>query len=50
MGIRHLNKHLRDKCPDSIRVLNMADLEGKRIAVDISIYLYKYEGDNMLLE
>lgn len=50
MGIRHLNKHLRDKCPESIRVLNMADLEGKRIAVDISIYLYKYEGDNMLLE
>lgn len=50
MGIRHLNKHLREKCPDSIRVLNMADLEGKRIAVDVSIYLYKYEGDNMLLE
>ena len=50
MGIRHLNKHLRDKCTESIRVLNTADLEGKRIAVDISIYLYKYEGDNMLLE
>ena len=50
MGIRHLNKHLRDKCADSIRVLNMADLEGKRIAIDISIYLYKYEGDDMLLE
>ena len=50
MGIRHLNKHLREKCPDSIRVLNMADLDGKRIAIDISIYLYKYEGDNMLLE
>ena len=50
MGIRNLNKYLRDKCPDSIRVLNMADLDGKRIAVDISIYLYKYEGDNMLLE
>jgi len=28
----------------------MADLEGKRIAIDISIYLYKYEGDDMLLE
>ena len=50
MGIRNLNKYLRDQCPDSIRVLNMADLDGKRIAVDISIYLYKYEGDNMLLE
>ena len=49
MGIRNLNKYLRDQCPDSIRVLNMADLDGKRIAVDISIYLYKYEGDNMLV-
>jgi 5'-3' exonuclease len=50
MGIRHLNRHLRDKCPNSIRVMNMSDLNGKRIAIDISIYLYKYETDNMLLE
>jgi len=28
----------------------MADLSGKRIAIDISIYLYKYEADNALLE
>jgi len=50
MGIRHLNRHLREQCPNSIRAMNMADLSGKRIAIDISIYLYKYEGDNMLLE
>jgi flap endonuclease-1 len=28
----------------------MSDLSGKRIAVDISIYLYKYEADDTLLE
>ena len=28
----------------------MADLSGKKIAVDISIYLYKYEADDTLLE
>ena len=28
----------------------MADLSGKRIAVDISIYLYKYEAEDALLE
>ena len=50
MGIRNLNRHLRDNCPDSIRCMNMADLSGKRIAVDISIYLYKYETENALLE
>ena len=50
MGIRNLNRHLRDNCPDSIRCINMVDLSGKRIAVDISIYLYKYESENALLE
>ena len=50
MGIRKLNRHLRDNCPESIRCMNMADISGKRIAVDISIYLYKYEAENALLE
>ena len=50
MGIRYLNSYLRDNCPKSIRVMNMSDLSGKKIAIDISIYLYKYESDNVLLE
>jgi flap endonuclease-1 len=50
MGIRNLNRYLRDNCPESIRCINVADLSGKRIAVDISIYLYKYEAENALLE
>jgi len=50
MGIRNLNRYLRDSCPESIRCINMADLSGKRIAVDISIYLYKYEAEDALLE
>ena len=50
MGIRHLNRFLKDSCSESIRSINMADLSGKRIAVDISIYLYKYEAENALLE
>ena len=50
MGIRHLNRYLRDNCNESIRAMTMADLNGKKIAIDVSIYLYKYESDNMLLE
>lgn len=50
MGIRNLNRYLRDNCPDSIRCINMANISGKRIAVDISIYLYKYEAENALIE
>jgi len=50
MGIKNLNRYLRESCPNSIRCINMADLSGKRIAVDISIYLYRYETDDCLLE
>ena len=50
MGIRFLNNYLRDKCPNSIHVMHMSNLSGKKIAVDISIYLYKYEADDVLLE
>jgi flap endonuclease-1 len=50
MGIRHLNKHLRTNCPQSIKCIHMQDLYGKKIAIDISIYLYKYHSENTLLE
>ena len=50
MGIKNLNRLLRESCPESIRCINMSELSGKRIAVDISIYLYKYEAENALLE
>ena len=50
MGIRNLNSYLRNSCPDSIRCINLADLSGKRIAIDISIYLYKYETEGSLIE
>ena len=50
MGIRNLNRYLRDNCPESIRCVNISELSGKKIAVDISIYLYKYEAENALLE
>jgi flap endonuclease-1 len=50
MGIRNLNRYLRDKCTESIRCINISDLSGKKIVVDISIYLYRYEAENALLE
>jgi len=50
MGIKYLNSFLKDNCPESIKCVSMADLSGKKIAIDISIYLYKYVGDNSLIE
>ena len=50
MGIKFLNKILRDTCDKSIWQINISELSGKKIAVDISIYLYKYETNDTLLE
>lgn len=50
MGIKFLNKILRDNCEQSIWQINISELSGKKIAIDISIYLYKYESNNALLE
>jgi flap endonuclease-1 len=50
MGIKHLNSFLRENCPQSIRCMSIRDLSGKKIAIDISIYLYKYIADNCLIE
>jgi len=50
MGIKHLNKFLRTECGNSIKVISIAELSGKKIAVDISIYMYKYESNEALIE
>jgi flap endonuclease-1 len=50
MGIKNLNKFLRENCVKNIQQINLSDLTGKKIAIDISIYLYKYETNDALLE
>jgi len=52
MGIKLLNKFLKENCrsPNSIYSIHMSKLHGKTIVIDISIYLYKYETDNSLIE
>jgi 5'-3' exonuclease len=50
MGIKNLNRFLRDECSNSIHILNIKDLSGKKIVVDISIYLYKFQAENALIE
>jgi 5'-3' exonuclease len=50
MGIKNLNKYLRNNCPNSIKSIHLSDLSGKTISIDVSIYLYKYEAENTLLE
>jgi flap endonuclease-1 len=50
MGIRYLNRFLKDNASLSIKLCKLAELSGKKIAVDISIYLYRFASDNSLIE
>ena len=51
MGIRYLNQFLQKNAnKSSIQLYNLSELSGKKIAVDISIYLYRYIADNSLID
>jgi flap endonuclease-1 len=51
MGIRHLNRYLRTNCTKkSIKKVHLKSLDGKTVVIDASIYLYKFLGDNALME
>lgn len=50
MGIRNLNRFFKNNCGDIINLVHMSELSGKKIAIDISIYMYKYAADNSLIE
>ena len=50
MGIKNLNRFFKEECKDSIKIIPLSQLSGKKIAIDISIYMYKYTADNTLIE
>jgi len=50
MGIPTLNSFLQQKCTKAITRIHLQKLEGKKIAVDTSIYLYKFESSGNLIE
>lgn len=50
MGIKGLNRFLKDNASTAIKLISLAELSGKKIAVDISIYMYKYASDGILIE
>lgn len=50
MGIRNLNRFIQSKCPEASARIHLKDLTGKKIAVDTSIYMYRYAGEGALLE
>ena len=51
MGIRHLNRFMATKCNrEAIKKTHLSEFSGKSIVIDASIYLYRFIGENRLLE
>jgi len=50
MGIPNLNKLFLEKCNNHINKSNLSKYEGKTIVIDTSIYLYKFAGQEKLIE
>jgi flap endonuclease-1 len=50
MGIQHLNRFFREKTGNALKVISIAEMSGKKIAVDISIYMYRFLADDSLIE
>jgi len=51
MGIKNLNRFFIDNCSErAIHSLPLSFFKGKTIAIDASIYMYKYRVDNRLIE
>ena len=50
MGIKQLNSFLKQNCKKCIKTLRFNELSNKKIAIDISIYLYKFLEDGNIID
>lgn len=50
MGVRYLNRFIGRRCKPALSHRLLSDYEGQTIVVDTSIYMYKYLGENTLME
>tara|TARA_E500000178_G_scaffold38984_1_gene35014 strand:+ start:1889 stop:2785 length:897 start_codon:yes stop_codon:yes gene_type:complete len=50
MGVRCLNKFINKNCKKSITKNHLSELDGKILAVDTNIYMYKFVENNQLIE
>lgn len=49
MGIKLLNKLLKRNALNAVKIISLEQLKNRSIVIDISIYLYKYKSQDMLL-
>jgi flap endonuclease-1 len=50
MGIKYLNRFIKEEAYDTLKFISLSELSGKKIVVDISIYMYRYISDGSLIE
>lgn len=50
MGIKHLNRFFKGNTYNALKVISIEELAGKKIAVDISIYMYRFLAEDSLIE
>jgi flap endonuclease-1 len=51
MGIKYLNRYLQSKCKkNAIQRVSLQSLSGKTIVIDTYIYIYKFLGEETLIE
>ena len=50
MGIKDLNRFLQEHANEYIKKIHLNQMYGKKIAVDISIFIYKYAATDNLIE
>jgi flap endonuclease-1 len=43
MGIKNLTSFLQEHCPSGIMNINLMELSGKKVAIDTSIFLYRFK-------
>ena len=46
MGIRDLNSFIKQNAYDGLTYVNFDSLEHKKVAIDISIFLYRFKYNN----
>jgi flap endonuclease-1 len=49
MGIARLNRFIQKRCPQCLHKINLETLSGKVLAIDTSIYLYKFKAKGSLI-
>ena len=43
MGIKNLHQFLRKKCPEAYQEIHLSQLAYKKVAIDVSLFLFKYK-------